>query len=272
MLIGGAEDKVRERVILTRFVALAGGQKARIVVVTTASIFGAETGARYRLVFEELGAGHVETVDAATRADAQDPAAAAVINEASGIFLAGGNQLRLSSIMGGTSLAKAISDRHGAGIVVAGTSAGASALSTHMIAFGRAGASPRQRMTQMGAGLGLLPGVVVDQHFLQRNRLGRLLSIVAQNPSLLGLGIDEDTAAVVSGDQVLEVIGRGSVTIIDGSAIETNAWKAVRHLPLMITNAVLHVLPAGYRFDLQRRVPLGAPALRAIESGEAAEL
>jgi len=270
MLIGGAEDKVRGRVILSRIVALAGGPKARIVVVSTASVLGAESGARYRSVFLELGARHVETVDAGTRADADDPAAARLIADASGIFLTGGNQLRLSSIMGGTRLARAIAERHRAGAVVAGTSAGASALSAHMIAFGRAGASPRQRMAQMGAGLGLLPGVVVDQHFLQRNRLGRLLTVVAQNPSLLGLGIDEDTAAVVSDDQVLAVIGRGSVTIVDGSAIETNAWEAVRHLPLMITNAVLHVLPAGYRFDLQRREPLGAPALRAIESGEAA--
>ena len=270
MLIGGAEDKVRARVILSRYVALAGGRKARIVVVSTASLLGGETGALYRSIFLELGAGRVEAVDAATRADADDPAAALVLADATGVFLTGGNQLRLSSILGGTRLAAAIAERHWAGAVVAGTSAGASALSAHMIAFGRAGASPRQRMAQMGAGLGLLPGVVVDQHFLQRNRLGRLLAIVAQNPSLLGIGIDEDTAAVVSRDRVLEVIGRGSVTIVDGSAIETNAWEAIRHLPLMITNAVLHVLPAGYRFDLQRRAPLGAPALRAIETGEAA--
>lgn len=270
MLIGGAEDKVRERVILARFVDLAGARKARVVIVSAASLLGAETGVRYRSVFQELGAAQVETVDAAARADAHHPDAARAIAGASGIFLTGGNQLRLSSIVGGTRLAAAIADRHRAGAVVAGTSAGASALSAHMIAFGRAGASPRQRMAQMGAGLGLLSGVVVDQHFLQRNRLGRLLTVVAQNPSLLGLGIDEDTAAVVSPEQVLEVIGRGSVTIVDGSAIETNAWEAVRHRPLMITNAVLHVLPAGYRFDLQRREPLGAPALRAIESGEAA--
>ena len=139
------------------------------------------------------------------------------MRDATGIFLTGGNQLRLSSTIGGTRLAQAILERHRDGAVVAGTSAGASAMSSHMMAFGASGGSPRQRMVQMAAGLGVLPGVIVDQHFQQRNRLGRLLAIIAQNPSLLGIGVDEDTAGVVGPDQVLEVIGRRSVTIIDGS-------------------------------------------------------
>ena len=190
---------------------------------------------------------------------------------ATGIFLTGGNQLRLSSTIGGTRLSRAIEERHHAGAVVAGTSAGASALSTHMIAFGASGLTPKQRMAQISAGLGLLPGVIIDQHFQQRNRLGRLLALVAQNPSLLGIGIDEDTAGVVTPDQVFEVIGRGSVTIVDGTAAETDAWEVSGHRPLMISNVVMHSLPAGYRFDLRRRARIrdaGAPV--AAPRGEIA--
>ena len=133
--------------------------------------------------------------------------------------------------------------RHGA--VMAGTSAGASAMSSHMIAFGASGATPKHRMAQIAAGLGMLPGVIVDQHFQQRNRLGRLLSLIAQNPSLLGLGVDEDTAGVVGPDHVMEVIGRGSITVVDGAASETDAWEIRGHKPLMISGVVLHSLPAG---------------------------
>jgi len=270
IVIGGAEDKVRDRVILSRFIALAGGEDATIAVISTASSLGLEAGQRYRQVFMELGAREVHTLHAVTRPQANDEAAVRVVQDATGIFMTGGNQLRLASTLGGTRLADAILDRFRLGAVVAGTSAGASAMSSHMIAFGASGATPKQRMAQIAAGLGVLPGVIIDQHFQQRNRLGRLLSLIAQNPSLLGLGVDEDTAGVVGPDHVLEVIGRGSVTIIDGAASETDAWEVGGHRPLMISNVVLHSLPAGYRFDLRRRHRVAAPALRAVSGGEAA--
>ncbi len=270
IVIGGAEDKIRDRVILSRFVALAGGSAARIAVVATASSFAVEVGERYRQVFTDLGAAHVDPILAQARPAANDETFVALVDGATGIFLAGGNQLRLSSTIGGTRLSRAIEERYHAGAVVAGTSAGASALSTHMIAFGASGLTPKQRMAQISAGLGLLPGVIIDQHFQQRNRLGRLLALVAQNPSLLGIGIDEDTAGVVTPDQVLEVIGRGSVTIVDGTAAETDAWEVAGHRPLMISNVVMHSLPAGYRFDLRRRVRIATPALRAIAGEKAA--
>lgn len=270
IVIGGAEDKVRDRVILGRFVALAGGADARIAVISTASSLGPEAGERYREVFGELGAKTVHPLHAVTRAQANDEAAALAVRDATGIFLTGGNQLRLASTIGGTRLAAAILERFRAGAVVAGTSAGASALSSHMIAFGASGATPKQRMAQIAAGLGLLPGVIVDQHFQQRNRLGRLLSLIAQNPSLVGLGVDEDTAGIVGPDHVLEVIGRGSITVIDGAGSETDAWDVRGHRPLMISNVVLHSLPAGYRFDLRRRIRVAAPVLRALPGGEAA--
>ncbi len=269
LIIGGAEDKVRDRVILSRFVALAGGRAARLAVITTASSAALEVGERYRTVFLDLGAASVLTIDAQTRPMANDEAASAALADSTGIFLAGGNQLRLASTIGGTKLAAAIEARHRRGAVVAGTSAGASVLSTHMIAFGASGLTPKLRMAQVGAGLGLLPGVIVDQHFQQRNRLGRLLALVAQNPSLLGVGIDEDTAGIVTPDQVLDVIGRGSITIVDGTAAETDAWEVTGHRPLMISNVVMHSLPAGYRFDLRRRVRLATPPLRTIAGGEA---
>jgi cyanophycinase len=270
IVIGGAEDKVRDRVILSRFIALAGGEDATIAVISTASSLGLEAGQRYRQVFTELGAREVHTLHAVTRPQANDEAAVRAVQDATGIFMTGGNQLRLASTLGGTRLADSILDRFRLGAVVAGTSAGASAMSSHMIAFGASGATPKQRMAQIAAGLGVLPGVIIDQHFQQRNRLGRLLSLIAQNPSLLGLGVDEDTAGVVGPDHVLEVIGRGSVTIIDGAASETDAWEVGGHRPLMISNVVLHSLPAGYKFDLRRRHRVAAPPLRAVSGGEAA--
>ncbi|MDP8903777.1 MAG: cyanophycinase [Chloroflexota bacterium] len=264
ILIGGAEDKVRERVILNRFVSLAGGPDARIAVVSTASSLGPLAGEMYRRIFSELGAREVQPIHAMTRGQANDSRHARTVSNSTGVFLTGGNQLRLSSTIGGTDLANAIVERHRQGAVVAGTSAGASAMSTHMVAFGASGATPKQRMFQMAAGLGIVPGVIIDQHFEQRNRLGRLLAIIAQNPSLLGLGIDEDTAGVIGPDHVIEVIGRRSVTIIDGADSETDAWEVRAHRPLMISNVIMHSLPAGYRFDLARRTRVATPVLRAL--------
>ena len=270
IIIGGAEDKIRDRIILNRFVTLAGGEDAVIVVISTASSLGTEAGERYRQIFTELGVKTIRPLHAMTRAQANDETFARAVGDATGIYLTGGNQLRLSSTIGGTRLAEAVLERFRHGAVVAGTSAGASALSSHMIAFGASGATPKHRMAALAAGLGVLPGVIVDQHFQQRNRLGRLLSLIAQNPSLLGLGVDEDTAGVVGPDHVLEVIGRGSITVVDGAAAETDAWDVRGHRPVMISGVVLHSLPAGYRFDLRRRHRIAAPNLKALPGTGAA--
>ena len=270
MIIGGAEDKVRDRVILGRFVELAGGSDGIVVIISTASSLGFLAGERYREIFTGLGIGTVRPLHAMTRNQANDEAYVRQVRDATGIFLTGGNQLRLSSTIGGTLLADAVLERFRAGAVVAGTSAGASAMSSHMIAFGASGGTPKHRMAALAAGLGVLPSVIVDQHFQQRNRYGRLLSVIAQNPSLLGLGVDEDTAGIVGPDGVMEVVGRGSVTIIDGASAETDAWEVKGHKPLMISNVVLHSLPAGYRFDLRHRHRLATPTLHAISGGEAA--
>jgi cyanophycinase len=253
MVIGGAEDKLGERVILSRFVQLAGGEESRIVVISTASSLGDAATDLYRHVLGRLGATHVTGLRPETREEANDPQAAETLTEATGIFMTGGNQLRLSSVIGGTRLGAAILDAHGRGVVVAGTSAGASAVATHMMAFGSSGATPKHRMAHVSVGLGLLVNLVVDQHFEQRTRLGRLLAVVAQSPSLIGLGLDEDTAAIVDANDVLEVLGRGSVTIVDGSDVVTDAFQATGHKPMMVSNARLHSLPSGYRFDLRAR-------------------
>jgi cyanophycinase len=253
LIIGGAEDKLRQRQILSRFIALAGGTEARIAIISTASSLGDEATELYRSLFGSLGVADVRGMRPLAREEANDGRLADQLVDATGLFLTGGNQLRLASVIGGTALGRAIADRHRQGAIVAGTSAGASALAAHMVAFGTSGSTPKQRMTQMSAGLGLLPGVVIDQHFEQRNRIGRLLALVAQSPSLLGIGIDEDTAALVSPKQVMEVIGKGSVTVLDPSRIQTDAYEVKRHRPIMVSGVLLHSLPSGYRFDIRAR-------------------
>jgi cyanophycinase len=266
LIIGGAEDKLRQRQILARFVALAGGPEARVAVVSTASSLGDEATELYASLFHQFGIPDVRGLRPLTREDANAPAAAEAVDDATGIFMTGGNQLRLSSVIAGTALGRAIVERHRRGVIVAGTSAGASAISTHMVAFGTSGTTPKQRMTQMSAGLGLLPGVVIDQHFEQRNRIGRLLALIAQSPALLGMGIDEDTAALVSPAGVMEVIGKGSVTILDPAKIQTDAYEVKRHRPMMVSGVLLHSLPSGYRYDLKKRRLL--PPLRPVSASE----
>src|ERR1700736_4719660 len=240
-------------VMVSRFVQLAGGDQARIVVISTASALGDAATELYRQIFSRLGVARVTGLRPETREEANDPRAVEALKDATGIFMTGGNQLRLSSVIGGTKLGAAILDAHGRGVVVAGTSAGASAVATHMMAFGSSGATPKHRMAHVSVGLGLLVNVVVDQHFEQRTRLGRLLAVVAQSPSLIGLGLDEDTAAIIDANDILEVIGRGSVTIVDGTDVITDAFRASGHKPMMVSNAKLHSLPSGYRFDLRAR-------------------
>ena len=129
--------------------------------------------------------------------------------------------------------------------MIAGTSAGASALASHMMAFGQPGATPRHGNVQTAAGLGLVEGTIVDQHFEQRTRLGRLLSAIGQSPSLIGLGLDEDTCAIVHSNRAMEVIGRGAVSVVDGSHMETDAYRLRGRRPMMVSGAQLHSIPVG---------------------------
>jgi cyanophycinase len=277
MIIGGAEDKLRRRSILKELVAAAGGADARIAVIPTASSLGVEVVQVYDALFRREGAAEVIAIRPESRDDAHDEALVKTLADATGIFMTGGNQLKLSAIIGGTPLGEAIVAAHERGVVVAGTSAGASIQSSHMVAFGGPGATAKQRMTQVAAGLGLLQSSVIDQHFDQRNRYGRLLMIVAQSPQLLGIGVDEDTAAVVERQdvegeehEVLRVVGRGAVTILDPARITTDAFEAKRSAPILASGVVLHALPAGSTFDLTTRT-LVAPDQR-VDLEEAAEI
>ncbi len=252
LVIGGAEDKTGRSVVLRRFVKLAGGRSSRIVVIPTASSFTDDAGQTYRSVLGRLKAGpDLRIAHAPTRATAADPRLVADVDRASGVFVTGGNQLKLGQFVVGTPLGDAIHRAYRRGAVVAGTSAGASIMSRFMISFGGEGLTPRQRTAQLTAGLGLVEGFVVDQHFDQRGRYGRLLSIVAGSPSLLGLGIDENTAAEIQDERILTVVGSGGVFVVDGRAAVTDAAEARRRAPLLVSGAVVHTLPAGSVFDLR---------------------
>jgi len=273
MIIGGAEDKLRKRSILKEFVAASGGADARIAVIPTASSLGDAVIEVYDALFRAVGAGDVVSVRPESREDAHALELVERLDGCTGIFMTGGNQLKLSSIISGTPVGDAIVAAHHRGAVVGGTSAGASIQSSHMVAFGGPGSTPKQRMTQVAAGLGLLESAVIDQHFDQRNRYGRLLMIVSQSPQLLGIGVDEDTAAIVThddGHRWLRVEGRGSVTIFDPARMVTDAYEAKRSSPLLASGVVLHVLPNGAVFDLDTRTLV--PRDQRIAPEDAAEL
>ncbi len=251
--IGGGEDRVKERHIHRRFVELSGRTSAEIVVIPTASEMEM-TGHEYRRIFRDLGAAQVEILPITRRADCDNPSYLALLDRATGIFLTGGNQLRLSTILGGTAIAQSIRRRNAAGAHVAGTSAGASIMSEHMIAGGDSDTSPVEGAVSLAPGLGLTNAVIIDQHFTQRNRLGRLLSASSYNPFLTGLGIDEDTAAFIGPDGVLEVVGSGTVTVVDASELtHSSMWEARPGQALTLLGLKVHVMGEGCRYDLNGR-------------------
>jgi len=251
--IGGAEHKENDARILERFVDLCGGSEADIVVIPTASQL-ADTGTRYERIFSELGAGRVTALDFDTRRDAAEKNRLERIGEASGIFFTGGNQLRIATMLGGTPIAKLVRLRNASGVHVGGTSAGASILSEHMIAFGKEGSSPTAGSVRLAPGLGLTNRFVIDQHFRQRDRLGRLLAALAYNPFAIGIGLDEDTAAFIRPDNTLEVEGSGAVTVVDASELQFSSMdRADEDEPVCLLGLKVHVLVAGATFNLHTR-------------------
>lgn len=253
LAIGGAEDKSHDRIILRRFIDLSGNGSGRIAVIPSASSL-ANAGLQYRRVFHDLGTDDVQVLDIREREDANDEAMAQAIRESTGIFMTGGNQMRLAGILRGTRAAEAILERQRDGIPVAGTSAGASVMSSVMVAGGQSGPTPRRKMARLSEGLGLIDSVIIDQHFTERNRVSRLVAMVSQHPGLLGLGIDEDTAALIHPDGVIEVIGRGSVLVVDGSRMDSNIEELNGSAPPTISNAVIHFIAEGGRYSLDDRL------------------
>jgi cyanophycinase len=251
--IGGGEEKENNPLILERFVQLCGGRDAKLVVIPTASKLS-DTGDRYRAIFRELGASEVDVMDFDTRRDGDEPGRVASIKACDGVFLTGGNQMRLATTIGGTAVAKALREHNANGGHVAGTSAGASFLSEHMIAFGDDHRTPHAGSVTLAPGLGLTNRVVIDQHFTQRGRLGRLITALAFNPFLIGLGIDEDTAAFIAPDQTVEVEGSGTVTIVDSSKLKFSSMdRAGADDPVSMLGLTLHVLIRGATFNLHSR-------------------
>ena len=262
-VIGGAEDKLGDRAILKHVVRLAGGRDARIAIVPTASRV-ADCGARYEDLFDRLEAGAAFTLPVHTRADAARPELLDALAGATAVFITGGSQLRLASMLGGTPLARALRRINANGIPVAGTSAGAAFVSEHMIATGSGGVGPRAQGVTLAAGLGLTNRVIVDQHFGQRDRLGRLLAALAYNPFAVGLGVDEDTAAVIGPDNTVEVVGSGTVTVTDPGDVEfTSVGRPGRNDPVCLIGLRLHVLVPGTTFNLDTR-EASAGALAAV--------
>lgn len=251
--IGGAEDKVGDEAILKRFVRLCGGRDARIAVIPTASELRS-TGRRYEELFRDLRASKVWVLPFESRKQCEDPEELTLLEKATGVFLTGGSQLRLGTTLGGTSVAKHLRTMNANGVHVAGTSAGAAFLSEHMIAFGEEGATPHANMVTLAPGLGLTNRIVVDQHFRQRDRLGRLLTALAFNPFAIGVGLDEDTAGFLGPDESLEIVGSGGVTIVDASQIEYSSMDAAKAgEPVSLVGIKMHILIRGGSYNLHTR-------------------
>ncbi|MEN6566283.1 MAG: cyanophycinase [Veillonellales bacterium] len=256
VIIGGNEDKQGDCLILRKFMEIAGGRQARIAVLTTATELPREVGDEYRNLFTQMGVDNAPVLYINNRESANDRHQIREIDNATGIFITGGDQLRLTSILGGSGVDAALRRAFSRGTVIAGTSAGASVMSDTMIVGGDSSDTPKKLTLSMAHGMGLLAEVVIDQHFAQRGRINRLLAAVAQNPHILGIGIDEDTALVVEAGGKCQVIGSQTVTILDGkNIIHSNIFESKRQDPLAITNMSLHVLPSGYGYDISRRIP-----------------
>jgi len=251
--IGGAEEKDNAPAILQRFVQLAGSDRADIVVIPTASQMR-DTGVRYERLFAALGAERVTAIDFDTRRDAEERGRLERLRQATGVFFTGGNQLRLSTLIGGTSIAKAVRALNAAGVPVAGTSAGAAFISEHMIAFGDEGSSPIAGSVRLAPGLGLTNRFIIDQHFRQRDRLGRLLTALAYNPFAIGLGLDEDTAAFIAPDNTVHVQGSGAITVVDAAEVQFSSMDSIAEgQPVCLLGVKLHILTQGATFNLHTR-------------------
>ena len=251
VIIGGHEDREGDKQVLARFVELAGGTDEKILVITAAS---GEPDAMWKVyddAFADLGVRNREHLHLESRERANDPDIVRKIASAKGIFMTGGDQRRLLSILGGTAIDAAMHEGYcQRGACIAGTSAGASAMSGHMLAAGTGEEQNEKGAVKLGAGFGLLQKVIIDQHFSERGRLPRLLTVIAQNPYLMGVGIDEDTALVIERGSGLEVVGCGTVTIVDCRQMISDVADVREDECPEILDVRLHLLPAGTRHTL----------------------
>ncbi len=258
LVIGGAEDKVHGKEILSSFWHCAGGTSAIIGIIPSASREPSIIGDRYTNIFRDMGAKELKVLDVRDRVQGEDKGYIEFVEQCTGIFMTGGDQLRLCGLLSDTPLMDKIKRRVNQGeVALGGTSAGAAVMGHHMIAGGSSGEAPNRSLVDMAMGLGLIPEVIVDQHFHNRNRMARLLSAISSHPERLGIGIDEDTCAMFSQEGYIEVLGRGTVSIVDGQAMSyTNEGKVAAEQPLTLHNLRLHVLGYSDRYNLKTHQPI----------------
>jgi cyanophycinase len=261
LVIGGAEDKYNERRILRKFLSLAGEKDAEILIVPVASDFPEFAADVYTQAFRNLGVANPRVLRATSRQDVFQADPDELLDGVSGVFMTGGDQMRLVSILGGTKFADKL--RHlvrETDIVLAGTSAGAAGMSTSMIVRGESTSHPHKSSVRLSPGLGFLKNIIIDQHFTERGRISRLITAVSYNPYNLGIGIDENTAIILNSNGIMEVYGTGSATIVDGSQITYNEIAEVEeNQAFSVCGLQLHILRDGLIYDFVNRHPLQPP-------------
>jgi len=263
IIIGGAEDKKGKKEILEEVCNCLDKKKDTLLIVTVATLYPEEAANKYRKVFTQLGVNKIEVLDISVRDDSFKEDNVSLIEKSKLIFFTGGDQLRITSLIGGTPVYEALKKAGGKGKYIVGTSAGASVMSDTMIVEGEDEESPRKCTLKMSPGMGFIENVIIDQHFAQRGRIGRLLTGIAQNPEVLGIGIDENTAIIVNKNGVFEVIGEGAVYVVDGSTI-TYSNVSEQHCDevLSMYNIKLHILKEKDKFSLIRRTPFEEDKLK----------
>ncbi len=258
LVIGGAEDKYNERRILKKFLEIAGGTETEILIIPVASDFPEFAADVYTQAFRNLGVARPRVLRATSRQDIVDADVEGLLDGVKGIFMTGGDQMRLVSLLGGTKLAEKIrSIVRSSNVVLAGTSAGAAAMSTTMVVRGDPSSHPHKAAVRLSPGLGFLKNIIIDQHFTERGRISRLVTAVSYNPYNLGIGIDENTAIILDGKGLLEVFGQGSVTIVDGSEITFNEIAEVAdNESFSVCGVQFHILRDGLSYNYLDRAAI----------------
>ncbi len=252
--IGGAEDRTSRSEILKRVLDLAPAENRDVAVITTASQIPDQVFPEYETVFGELGATAVHHLNVRTREDARAEATVDRARRAGAVFMSGGDQLRLTNVLGASPLLAAMREARARGTVIAGTSAGAAAMSATMIYNGYAADALRKGAVKMSAGLAFIHGVVIDSHFLERGRFTRLMEVGSTNPEYIGLGLGEDAGVIVHDGHVLEAVGKGHVIVVDCTDLKfSNVADLSDGEPVAVGHVVMHALTSGYGYDVESR-------------------
>jgi cyanophycinase len=255
IIVGGHEDKKGDKLILKEIAQRVG--RGKLVVTTVASNDARELGEEYERLFRGLGVRHVHKLDIETREDALSEKSVRVLDDASVLFFTGGDQLKITSQLGSSPVCERIQEIYERGGTIAGTSAGASVMTETMIVGGTGESTYRiGEGLHLAPGLGLLQGVIVDQHFAERGRIGRLLGAVAQNPRILGVGVDENTAVIIERDSTFKILGEGGVYVVDAAEMSySNIAEEDSGRALSAFDVRLHSLSQGDTFDCTTRRP-----------------